>query len=122
MKNAMKYFAFLSVLLLCSEAIAQSSTSGSRLINIGPPIHYVAPVFPEGVTPSSEKVRLRFTVTETGSVDPTTIEVIETSNVLYNQSAIDALSQFKYNPRMENGQAVPTPNSRTLIEYRVTVR
>ncbi len=122
MKNAMKYLFSFTIIFLGMDVKAQNVTLGSQLIDIGSPIHYVAPVFPAGITPSNEKVRLRFTVSETGAVDPESIEVIETSNVLYNQSAADALSQFRYNPRIENGEAVPTPNNRTLIEYRVTVR
>ena len=107
-------------LTLFNASQAQQSTRA--LINIGAPIHYVAPVFPAGVMPSNEKVRLSFSVLEDGSVDATSIEVIETSNVLYNQSAVDALAQFRYRPRLEGGKPVKTPGSRTTIEYRIEVR
>lgn len=118
----MKFLALMMVLATAAPLMAQENPYGDRLINIGKPIHYVMPTFPEGVSPSSQKVRLRFTVTETGTVDPDSIEVIETSDVRYNQNAIDALSQYRYKPRIVNGEAVPTPNSRILIEWRVTVR
>jgi|TARA_R110002096_G_scaffold416576_2_gene619257 TonB-like protein len=114
---------FAAVLLVFTLSSAAHAQQNDRpLINIGAPIHYVAPVFPAGVMPSNEKVRLSFTVLEDGTVDATSIEVIETSNVLYNLSATDALAQFRYRPRLEGGKPVKTPRSRTTIEYRIEVR
>lgn len=110
------------VMILAVCPLIASGQSNTNLINIGSPIQFVAPTFPAGVTPSNEKVRLRFTVREDGAVDTESIEVIETSNVLYNQSAVDALSQFKYKPRIVDGKAVATPGSRTLVEYKITIR
>jgi len=111
-----------ALILLIAYPFTASGQSSTKLVNIGSPIEFVAPTFPVGVTPSNEKVRLQFTVREDGAVDPESIEVIETSNVLYNQSAIDALSQFKYKPRIVNGTAVATPGSRTLVEYKINIR
>ena len=111
-----------ALMLLAAYPVTASGQSGTKLINIGAPIEFVAPTFPVGITPSNEKVRLQFTVREDGGVDPESIEVIETSNVLYNQSAIDALSQFKYKPRIVDGEGVATPGSRTLVEYRINIR
>lgn len=114
---------FASVLLvLALFSAAHAHQSSRQLINIGTPVYYVAPAFPAGVMPSNEKVRLLFTVLEDGTVDATSIEVIETSNALYNQSATDALAQFRYKPRLEDGKPVKTPGSRTTIEYRIEVR
>ncbi len=108
--------------MIAIGGMSVANTQSRKLINIGSPIHFVAPIFPAGVMPSNEIVRLQFTVSKTGDVDPDSIEVIETSNVLYNQSAIDALAQFRYAVRSENGQPVATPGSRTKIEYAITVR
>ncbi|MBT5074343.1 MAG: hypothetical protein HOJ34_14310 [Kordiimonadaceae bacterium] len=115
----MKKLILIIYAVMLVGAFAQTTT---RLINIGPPVHFVAPQFPEGVSPSNEIIRLQFTVAKSGDVLKKSIEVIETSNVLYNQSAIDALSQFKYKPRLEDGIPVATPNSRTTIEYQINVR
>ena len=114
---------FASILIAFAVlSTAHAQQSGRQLINIGAPVYYVAPVFPADVMPSNEKVRLSFTVLEDGTVDTTSVEVIETSNVLYNQSAALALAQFRYKPRLEGGKPVKTPGSRTTIEYRIEVR
>lgn len=112
----------LLLFMILSLPLMANAQTERKLINIGSPIFYVAPVFPTGVMPSNEKVRLSFTVLEDGSVDAGSIMVFETSNVLYNQSAIDALSQFRYNVRMENGKPVKSPNSRTAVEYKINIR
>ena len=112
----------LTILIMIIGGMSVANAQSRKLINIGSPVYFVAPIFPAGVMPSNETVRLQFTVTKTGDVDPDSIEVIETSNVLYNQSAVDALSQFRYAVRTENGQPVATPNSRTKIEYAISVR
>lgn len=119
MKKALKTVFLFMILGLCAANAQQTRVTK---YNIGSPIHFVAPVFPVGVPPSSEKVRLEYTVLEDGSVERESVHVIETSNVLYNQSAIDALSQFKYKPRTENGKPVKSPRSRTMIEYKINFR
>lgn len=118
----MKTIIITTLIMLAAFSFAASGHTQNNLINIGSPIEFVAPTFPVGITPTNEKVRLRFTVREDGAVDHESIEVIETSNVLYNQSAIHALSQFKYKPRIVNGKPVATPGNRTLVEYKITVR
>jgi protein TonB len=49
-------------------------------------------------------VIVQFTVTANGSVRD--VAVVESSNEVFNQAAVDAALRFRYRPRVINGEAV----------------
>lgn len=78
----------------------------------------VAPVYPSralsrGVT---GYVDLEFTVDENGV--PTDIEVIESSSGrVFDRAAIDAVTKFRYIPRIKDGEAVAVNGVKTRISF-----
>jgi len=70
------------------------------------PVVKVEPVYPTRALARRLEgwVIVRFTVTETGSV--TDIEVIESSDPLFEGSAVEAAQRFKYRPRIIDGQPI----------------
>ena len=82
------------------------------------PISRVVPTYPmRAVTMNLEGyVVVEFTVTRTGSV--TDIVVVESSHSVFNRSAIQAISKFKYRPRIVNGEPVPVSG----VQYKLTFK
>ena len=61
-------------------------------------------------------VVVEFTVTKIGSVaDP----VVVSSNPgrIFDRAALQAVRKWKYNPKVENGQAVPRPGVRVRLDF-----
>ena len=63
------------------------------------------------------EVCVRFTVTAEGTVADA--EVYRTVSSLLNSSLIRAVSRFRYQPKIENGQPVPRPNMRYCFTYQM---
>ena len=62
-------------------------------------------------------VVVRFTITKTGSVrDPI---VVESSSSLFERSALKAVSQYKYEPLVVNGEPKETPNQHIRLVYEM---
>lgn len=60
-------------------------------------------------------VIVEFTVTEAGDVDMDTAVVADEEPVgMFGRSSLNALAEFKFNPQMENGQAVAVPG----VQYK----
>lgn len=70
------------------------------------PIVKVAPVYPRRALVRREEgwVLLRFTVLNTGAV--ANIEVVESSNEIFEDAAVQAAERFKYRPRIIDGQPI----------------
>ncbi|ANO50771.1 TonB family protein [Woeseia oceani] len=71
-------------------------------------INYVAPKYPRSAQRRSVTgwVDVRFTVTTTGSV--TDLEIIDsTPGSIFDEAAADAVEQWRFEPVIENGRAVP---------------
>ena len=70
------------------------------------PLVKVAPIYPRFALLRQLEgyVIVRFTVTENGSVED--VEVVESSNSMFERAAVDAAYKFKYKPRTVNGRAV----------------
>ncbi|NIW24152.1 MAG: TonB family protein [Gammaproteobacteria bacterium] len=70
------------------------------------PIVKVAPVYPRRALVRREEgwVLLRFTVLNTGAV--ANIEVVESSNEIFEEAAVRAAAKFKYRPRIIDGQPI----------------
>jgi TonB family protein len=60
---------------------------------------------------------VEFTVTEQGTVRD--VSVIESTNAVFNDVAVEAAEQFKYMPRIVDGKPVPVPNVQNRISFRV---
>jgi protein TonB len=82
------------------------------------PIVKVAPVFP--VLAASRGLEgyvvLEYTITPTGSVQD--VVVVESSNGIFEESAIHAVSRFKYKPRIVEGQPVHVHRVRTKVNFK----
>ena len=63
-------------------------------------------------------VELRFTITAAGTV----ADIVVTASVpgtIFNKSAVQAVSKWKYNPKIENGTAVDRPGVRQRIKFEL---
>lgn len=61
-----------------------------------------------------------FTVTAQGTVDSDSIEVIDADPPnIFDSASRRAVSRFKFNARVEDGQPVPVPNVRYLFRYNL---
>jgi len=63
-------------------------------------------------------VELRFTITAAGTV----ADIVVTASVpgtIFNRSAVQAVSKWKYNPKIENGTAVDRPGVRQRIKFEL---
>lgn len=83
------------------------------------PIVQVAPNYPRRAQQRGLEgfVTLEFTVTRQGTVrDPV---VIESSNSVFDQAAIDAVLRFRYRPRVIDGEPVDVPGVRFRISFRL---
>ena len=62
-------------------------------------------------------VVVRFTITKTGGVrDPI---VVESSSSLFERSALKAVSQYKYEPLVVNGEPQESPNQHIRLVYEM---
>ncbi|MFU8831860.1 MAG: energy transducer TonB [Wenzhouxiangella sp.] len=83
------------------------------------PIVQVAPQYPYRAANLGLEgfVLLEFTVTGTGMVrDP---RVIESSNAIFDQAALDAVLRFRYRPRIIDGEPVVVPGVRFRITFEL---
>jgi len=85
-------------------------------------LHQVEPVYP--VRAFQRKVegwaQVQFTVTAAGTVDPDSIEVWDSEpRGMFNTSAMKAIAQFTFKPRIQNGVAVDVPNVQYVFRYDI---
>lgn len=84
------------------------------------PIVKVAPQYPRRALKRGLEgdVILEYTVTRQGSVrDP---KVLQSTDPVFNQAAIDSALRYKYKPRVINGEAQEVPAVRTRIKFRMS--
>ena len=88
------------------------------------PIVKVSPIYPRGAQSSAQSpgisghVLLQFTVTATGTVrDPVVVEAKPPG--IFDRAAIDAALQFKYKPKVVNGEPVEVAGVRNLIRFEL---
>ncbi|MBT5186949.1 MAG: energy transducer TonB [Kordiimonadaceae bacterium] len=91
----------------------------NKEVPFGMPYHVVNPKFPKGIKPSNEDILLEFTLDKSGNVIADTIIVSTSTNSEYDNNSIEALSQYKFNPKEENGVAVIAPKVKIMIQFRV---
>jgi TonB family protein len=64
--------------------------------------------------------QVQFTVTAEGTVDPDSIEVFDSEpRGMFNTSAMQAIAQFTFKPRVQNGVAVAVPNVQYVFRYNL---
>jgi len=63
-------------------------------------------------------VELMFTITRQGTVTDIVVTAANAGTV-FNRSAIQAVSKWKYNPKIENGVAVARPGVRQRIKFQL---
>jgi len=63
-------------------------------------------------------VELMFTITEMGTVTDVIVTAAN-AGTIFNRAAIQAVSKWKYNPKIENGVAVARPGVRQRIKFQL---
>jgi protein TonB len=84
------------------------------------PLVRVEPQYPIGAKQKGIEgwVELMYTITKLGTV--TDIVITATSaGKIFNRAAIQAVSKWKYNPKIENGVAVERPRVRQRIKFQL---
>jgi protein TonB len=84
------------------------------------PMVRVPPQYPERAAQRGieGRVLIEFTISKSGSVKDAKVIAYEPSKI-FNKAALKAVSQWKYNPRIENGQAVEQKGIRIAIPFRL---
>jgi protein TonB len=64
-------------------------------------------------------VRVQFTVTETGTVRDAIVVAAEPRNV-FDAAALEAIARWRYNPRVEGGEALERVGLQALLKFELT--
>ncbi len=123
------------VLMLFVSASALISIVGTHLAAAQPthlsleivggqtvPLHEVEPVYP--IRAFNRKIegwaQVKFTITPAGTVDPDSIEVTDAQpRGMFDTSAMQAIAQFRFEPRIQDGVAVELPNVQHVFRYKL---
>ena len=84
------------------------------------PMVRVPPQYPERAQQRGieGRVLIEFTISKSGSVKDAKVIAYEPSKI-FNKAALKAVSQWKYNPKIENGKAVEQKGIRIAIPFRL---
>lgn len=84
------------------------------------PMVRVPPQYPERAQQRGieGRVLIEFTISKSGSVKDPKVIAYEPSKI-FNKAALKAVSQWKYNPKIENGKAVEQRGIRISIPFRL---
>ncbi|MFP6655686.1 MAG: TonB family protein [Myxococcota bacterium] len=84
------------------------------------PMVRVPPQYPERAAQRGieGRVLIEFTITKLGSVTDAKVVAYEPSKI-FNRAALKAVSQWKYNPKIVDGQAVEQRGQRISIPFRL---
>jgi len=84
------------------------------------PMVRVPPQYPERAAQRGieGRVLVEFTISKSGSVKDPKVIAYEPSKI-FNKAALKAVSQWKYNPKIENGKAVEQKGIRISIPFRL---
>lgn len=105
--------AFLSMDLDTGGGFSMASADGDAV-----PMVRVPPQYPERAQQRGieGRVLVEFTISKSGSVKDAKVIAYEPSKI-FNKAALKAVSQWKYNPKIENGQAVEQRGIRIAIPF-----
>jgi len=62
-------------------------------------------------------VQVRFTISTSGSVKDAV--VVKSSNSLFERSALEAVSRWKYQPQLRNGKPAEAPDQQVVLRFRM---
>jgi protein TonB len=84
------------------------------------PLVRVEPQYPIGAKQKGIEgwVELMYTITKLGTVTDIIVTAAN-AGTIFNRSAIQAVSRWKYNPKIENGVAVERPGVRQRIKFQL---
>ncbi|HPG26029.1 MAG: TonB family protein [Spirochaetaceae bacterium] len=84
------------------------------------PLVRVPPTYPERALQRGieGRVLVEFTISKTGSVKDPKVVAYEPSTI-FNKAALKAISQWKYNPKIVNGEPVEQPGQKIAIPFRL---
>jgi len=84
------------------------------------PMVRVPPQYPERAAQRGieGRVLIEFTISKSGSVKDPKVIAYEPSKI-FNKAALKAVSQWKYNPKIENGKAVEQKGKRISLPFRL---
>lgn len=71
--------------------------------------------YPDAAQGATGSVIVQFTVTEQGRTDD--VEILESSNPVFDEPALEVARQFRYAPRLVNGAAVAVEGVRNRIAF-----
>ncbi len=118
-RSKMAMFAVIVAVLICAPILGGSWVQGAQPEERTHPqlVSSVVPKYPERayIRKISGYVDVEFAVTERGDV--TDVKIVHASSVLFERSAVQAVQQFKYLPRIENGIPATTPGVRLRISF-----
>ncbi|WP_237133895.1 energy transducer TonB [Pseudohongiella sp. O18] len=85
-------------------------------------IHEVEPRYPARAVARGIEgwVQVKFTIMADGTVDPLSIEIADADPWgMFNSTAIRAIEQFRYEPRVVDGVAVEMPNYQHVFRFEL---
>lgn len=87
------------------------------------PLENISPMYPTAAAAQGIEgwVQVRFTVDIDGSVDPASVEIIDSEPAnIFNRSAIRATEQFRFTPYAPEGVPRPLPNVQYVFRYKLS--
>jgi len=84
------------------------------------PVHQPIAVYPGRAARDGIEgwAQVRFTVTPDGTVDPQSVELVEAEPAeIFDASALHAIQEFTFTPRIVDGEAVAVPNVQYVFRY-----
>ncbi len=104
-----------TMLELVSDDVGAGGADGDVV-----PLVRVKPQYPMSATQRGVEgwVDLMFTITAAGTVSDIVVTASNPGTV-FNRSAVQAASKWKYNPKIENGTAVVRPGVRQRIKFQL---
>jgi TonB family protein len=117
----------LAALIACSisavsiavpgNASAQRNRRAQSIPDPTPPTASDAPEDSAKTISRVASVLLEFTITVDGTTKD--IVVVESSDPVFNQAAVDALARWRYRPKIEDGQPVERRGVKTKIIFQL---
>lgn len=98
-----------------SGGFTMASADGDAVPMVRVPPQYPEKALQKGI---EGRVLVEFTISKSGSVKDPKVIAYEPSTI-FNKAAIKAVSQWKYNPKIENGKAVEQRGIRIAIPFRI---
>ena len=98
-----------------SGGFSMASADGDAVPMVRVPPQYPEKAMQRGI---EGRVLVQFTISKIGTVKDAVVIAAEPSSI-FNKAALKSVSQWKYNPRIENGQPVEQKGIRTSVVFRL---